>query len=221
MPSTFISAGSISTPRGPGEDSYPHKVRKRRLEKDYPKIARRAKVEGAEIHWGDETGLRTNDVRGRSYSPKGKTPEIRVSRKQEGFSLISSVTNQGRLRWMVYEGALTAKILLRFFRRLIRTADRNLFLILDNLRVHHAKVVRAGLEKYPKRLEVFYLPSYSPELNPDERLNADLKQAVISEAPARTKSQLKQATSRHLRRIAKSPQRVRSYFQHQPVRYAA
>jgi transposase len=191
------------------------------LGKDYPAIAVRAKTEGAEIHWGDETGLRSDDVRGRCYAPKGQTPVVEVCRNRESLSLISAVTNQGKVRWMVFGGALNAKILIGFFKRLIRDAQRKVFLILDNLRVHHARVVREWLEAHRESLEVFYLPSYSPELNPDECLNADLKQAVTSKAPARTKGQLKQVTLSHLRKLSKSPLRIQKYFQHAPVRYAA
>lgn len=211
------------TPQKPIRKAYeqrPAEV-KRWLEEEYPKITERAKAEGAEIHWGDETGLRSDDVRGRSYAPKGQTPVVKVCSNRESLSLISAVTNRGKVRWMVFGGALNAKILIRFLRRLVQAAQRKVFLILDNLRVHHAKVVREWLAKHVEQIEVFYLPSYSPELNPDECLNADLKQAVSSKAPARSKGQLKKATIAHLRKLSKSPERVKSYFQHQPVRYAA
>jgi transposase len=89
-------------------------------------------------------------------------------------------------------------------------------LILDNLRVHHAKLVKAWLAKHEDEIEVFYLPSYSPELNPDEMLNADLKQAVTTKAPARTKGQLLKTTTSHMRKLQKSPERVKSYFEHAP-----
>lgn len=210
------------TPQKPIRKAYeqrPAEV-KRWLEEDYPAITQRAKAEGAEIHWGDETGLRSDDVRGRSYSPKGRTPVVQVCSNRESLALISSVTNQGKVRWMVFDGALNAKILIRFLKRLIEAAQRKVFLILDNLRVHHAKVVREWLATQVERIEVFYLPSYSPELNPDECLNADLKQAVTTKAPARSRGQLKKATVAHLRKLSKSPQRVKNYFQHQPVRYA-
>lgn len=211
------------TPQKPIRKAYeqrPAEV-KRWLEEDYPAITERAKTEGAEIHWGDETGLRSDDVRGRSYAPQGQTPVVKVCRNRESLSLISTVTNRGKVRWMVFGGALNAKILIRFFKRLIKAAQRKVFLILDNLRVHHATVVRQWLAKQVEHLEVFYLPSYSPELNPDECLNADLKQAVTSKAPARSKGQLKKATVAHLRKLSKSPERIKSYFRHQPVRYAA
>jgi transposase len=191
------------------------------LDNSYPVIAGRAKVEGAEIHWGDETGLRSDDVRGRSFAPKGKTPVVRVNSKRENVGLISTVTNQGKVRWMVLNGALDSARLIAFLKRLVKDAKRKVFLILDNLRVHHAKLVKAWLAKYQDEIEVFYLPSYSPELNPDEMLNADLKQAVTTKAPARTKGQLLKVTTSHMRKLQKSPERVKSYFEHAPVKYAA
>ncbi|MCQ8780496.1 transposase, partial [Escherichia coli] len=78
-------------------------------------IAERAKAEGAEIHWGDETGLRSDDVRGRSYAPRGQTPVIRVNARREGLSIISTVTNQGKVRWKVFDGALNTDLLIDFF----------------------------------------------------------------------------------------------------------
>jgi transposase len=211
------------TPQKPLKKAYeqsPAAV-KRWLEQDFPAIAARAKAEGAEIHWGDESGLRSDDVRGRSYAPKGQTPVVRINHKRHGLSVISTVTNKGQMRWKIFAGALNADILLDFMRRLIKGQPRKLFLILDNLRVHHAKPVKAWLAEHKDAIEVFYLPSYSPELNPDEMAHADLKQAVTKRAPARTKLQLVKATARHLRSVQKQPARIQSYFQHDPVCYAA
>jgi transposase len=211
------------TPQKPIRRAYeqsPAAVRKW-LEHDYPVIAARAKFEGAEIHWGDETGLRSDDVRGRSFAPKGKTPVVRVNSKREGLSVISSVTNKGLMRWKMFAGAINAAILIDFMGRLIQGAPRKIFLILDNLKVHHCKPVQKWLIAHDAQIEMFYLPSYSPELNPDEMANADIKRAVTTKAPARTKLQLVKATTRHLRSIQKRPERVRGYFQHEPIRYAA
>src|ERR687885_623040 len=191
------------------------------LRQDYPAIVARAKRAQGVIFWGDETGLRSDDVRGRSYAPRGHTPTIRVCRKRVSLSLISAVTNRGEVRWMVLDGAITAPKLIGFLHRLIRDTCRKVFLILDNLPAHRAKLVRAWLAAHGAKIEVFYLPSYSPELNPDECLNADLKRAVGSQAPARSKVDLKRAVMRHMRRVSNLPARVRSYFQHTPVRYAA
>jgi transposase len=125
------------------------------LDNSYPVIAGRAKVEGAEIHWGDETGLRSDDVRGRSFAPKGKTPVVRVNSKRENVGLISTVTNQGKVRWMVLNGALDSAQLIAFLKRLVKDAKRKVFLILDNLRVHHAKLVKAWLANIRTKLKYF------------------------------------------------------------------
>lgn len=211
------------TPQKPMKKAYeqsPAAVQKW-LDKEYPVIAACAKTEGAEIHWGDETGLRGDDVRGRSYAPQGQTPVIRVNNKRHGLSVISTVTNKGKMRWKAFDGALNSDILIDFLRRLIKDAGRKIYLILDNLRVHHSKPVKAWLVEHSHEIEVFYLPSYSPELNPNEMANADLKQAVTTLAPARTKLQLIKATGKHLRSVQRQPERIKSYFQHAPVRYAA
>ena len=146
---------------------------------------------------------------------------VRVCHRRARLSLISAVSNRGALRWMVLDGAVNAPALIRFLERLIREVGRKVFLILDRLRVHRAARVCDWLAEHRARIEVFYLPAYSPELNPDEGLNADLKQVVTRTAPARSKQQLKRATISHLRRLPRSPARVRSYFRHKPVRYAA
>ena len=194
---------------------------KKWLDVEYPVIAACARVEAAEIHWGDETGLRSDDVRGRSYAPRGQTPVIRVNNKRHGLSVISTVTNKGRMRWKTFDGALDSGVLIDFLRRLVKDAGRKVYLILDNLRVHHSKPVKTWLAEHEHETEAFYLPSYSPELNPNEMANADLKQAVTKLAPARTKLQLVKAASKHLRSVQQQPERIKSYFQHAPVQYAA
>jgi transposase len=194
---------------------------RRWLRQDYPAIVARTRQARGVIFWGDETGLRSDDVRGRSYAPRGRTPLVRVCHRRAGLSLISAVTNRGELRWMVVEGAVKAPTLIRFLRRLVREARRKVFLILDRLKVHRARLTQAWLAEHRSEIEVHYLPAYSPELNPDEGVNADLKQAVPRKAPARSRQQLKRAAISHMRSLAKRPKRIRAIFQHQQFRYAA
>ena len=130
---------------------------KKWLDEQYPQIETRAKIEGAEVHWGDETGLRSDDVRGRSYAPLGQTPVVCVNNKRHGLSVISTVTNRGTMRWKIFDGALNASILIDFMKRLAKDADRKVYLILDNLRVHHSKPVKEWLAKHQDDIEVFYL----------------------------------------------------------------
>jgi transposase len=192
------------------------------LDEEYPAIEARARKEGAEIHWGDETALVNTDVRGRGYAPAGKTPvAFAVGGTRQKLSMIATVTNQGKTRWMIIDEAFNAEKLIEFLEALIRDADRKVFLILDNLRVHHSKPVKAWLADHLDKMEIFYLPSYSPELNPEERLNSDLKQALGKRLPQRTKAKLKAAAQDHMAVLESSPERVRSYFQDPRVKYAA
>jgi transposase len=194
---------------------------RRWLRRDYPAIVARAKRDRGVIFWGDETGLRSDDVRGRGYAPRGRTPVVRVCHRRAGLSLVSAVTNRGELRWMILEGAVNAPVLIRFLRRLIREARRKVFLILDRLKVHRARSTQDWLAEHRAEIEAFYLPSYSPELNPDEGVNADLKQAVPRKAPARSKQQLKRAAISHMHSLSKRPKRIRAIFRHRQFRYAA
>ena len=212
------------TPQKPIKKAYEQRPEavKAWLDNEYPAIEQRAKAEEAEIHWGDETAVVNTDVRGRSYAPMGKTPvTFAVGGTRQKLSMIATVTNQGKTRWMIIDEAFNADRLIEFLGALIKDADRKVFLILDNLRVHHSKLVKAWVEERKDKIELFYLPSYSPELNPEERLNADLKHALYTKVPVRTKAKLKAATTEHMQTLEKSPERVKKYFQDVRVKYAA
>jgi len=210
----------------------PQKAARRAYERDdaavrawlthqYPALVQRAKREGAEISWGDETGIRSDEGRHRGFAPKGKTPLIRIAARRRSLSLIAAVTNQGKVRFMIYKGALSPRLLIVFMRRLIKDAKRKVFLILDNLRVHKAAEVCDWLDAHRDAIEVFFLPPYSPELNPTEYFNGDLKGTVQRAIPARNELELKRNLLGHSRSIQKSPARVRNYFEHDAIRYAA
>ena len=148
------------------------------LQREYPKIVARAKREKAEICWGDETGVRSDESRHRGYAPRGQTPIIKIQARRKSLSLIAAVTNQGKVRFMIYAGGITPQRLILFMRRLTKDAKRKVFLILDNLNVHKSRMVKDWLVANAKRIEVFYLQPYSPELNPSEYFNGDLKGAI-------------------------------------------
>lgn len=192
------------------------------LNEQYPAIEHRAKAEGGEIHWGDETALVNTDVRGRCYAPAGKTPvTYTMGGTRQKLSMIAPVTNQGKTRWMIIDEAFNSDTLIEFLEALIKDAGKKVFLILDNLRVHHSKPVKAWAAERQDKIELFYLPSYSPELHPEERLNADLKHAIGTKVPVRTKAKLKLAATEHMTKLQQSPERVRSFFQDPRVKYAA
>jgi transposase len=193
-----------------------------RIQGEYPGIEQRARAEGGEIHWGDETALVNTDVRDRSYAPAGKTPvTLAVGGTRQKLSMIATVTNQGKTRWMIIDEAFDAQKLIEFLQALIKDAGKKVFLILDNLRVHHSKLVKVWVDEREDKIELFYLPSYSPELNPEERLNADLKQEMGKRVPVRTKAKLRDAANENMMKLEQNPERVMSYFQDSRVRYAA
>jgi transposase len=211
------------TPQKPIKKAYEQspKAVQEWLDHTYPEIKKLAKKDDAEIYWGDETGVRNDCQHSRGYAPRGKTPVVEINAKRFSLNMISAINNQGLLRFMMYETTMTARVLIKFMRRLIKDAKRTVFLILDNLRVNHAKLVKAWLERHEDEIEVFYLPSYSPELNPDEYLNCDLKTGMRSSSPARNQKDLKAKVLRHLRMLQKKPSRVEKYFKHPPIQYAA
>jgi len=211
------------TPQKPTKRAYEQssKAVQRWLTEDYPEIKKQAKREKAEIYWGDECGVRNDSQHERGYAPKGNTPIVRLNANRSSTNMISAITNQGKVRFKVFDGTMNATILIEFCQRLIKSSKRKVFLILDNLRVHHANIFKAWLEENEDEIEVFYLPAYSPELNPDEYLNCDLKAGVHSGKPARSKDQLKSKVRSHMRMLQKKPKRVAKYFEHHKIRYAA
>lgn len=212
------------TPQRPLKRAYEQnpELVKKWMDHDYPAIAARAKSEGAEIHWGDETGVSSVEHYPRGYAPKGKTPVLVLSQaKRERVNLISSVSNQGKLRFMLYQETFTAKVMIRFLERLVRDSKKKVFLVLDNLRVHHSRKVKEWLTGKEDQIELLFLPSYSPELNPDEYLNCDLKSTISRGKPVREKGQMKTKVLSILRSLQKQPERLRSYFQAEKIQYAA
>ena len=211
------------TPQKPQKRAYEQSAPavQRWLKQDYPQIKMQAKQENAEIYWGDETGLRNDSQHERGYALKGQTPVIRLNVNRVWLNMISAINNQGKVRFRFFEGSMNADILIDFFMRLLRYAKRKIYMILDNLPVHHCKPVKQWLAEHKHMIEVFYLPSYSPELNPDEYLNCDLKAGVHSGKPARDKSQLKNKAKQHMKMLQAKPARVKKYFEHEKIRYAA
>jgi transposase len=191
------------TPQKPVKRAYEQNSEavKKWLETDYPLIASRAKEEKAEIHWGDETGIQTGA-------------------KKSHVSMISAITNQGKVRFMMYRDAMNSELLIKFMTRLTKDAGRKVFLILDNLRVHHSKYAKKWLEEHKEQIEVFYLSSYSPELNLDEYLTGNLKNKVHSGTPIRNREDLEKKTRSFMRTLVKRPAHVRSCFSHPKVAYA-
>ena len=135
--------------------------------------------------------------------------------------MISTVTNQGQVRFMIYSGSMNADRLIEFMSKLIENKENKIFLILDNLRVHHSKIVKKWVEDNKEKIELFYLPSYSPEKNPDEYLNCDLKYGMSEKPAPKNQEQLKKNVENHMNMLAQNSDRVSKYFRHQDIKYAA
>jgi transposase len=211
------------TPQKPKKKAYeqnPKKVQEW-LNEEYPTIKEKAKKENAEIHWGDETGVKNNCQHGRSYSLKGRTPVKKHMSKRFSINMISSVTNQGKVAFMIYKENMNADMFIKFLQQLIKDRERKIYLILDNLRVHHSKIVKAWVEENKKHIELHFLPAYSPEKNPDEYLNCDLKQGLSMKPAPKNQETLRNNLQEHMDMLEGNHSRVRKYFKHQDIKYAA
>lgn len=197
----------------------PEHVR-RWVEEEYPAIARRAERRGAEIYWVDETGVTNHANSQRGYARPGETPELRQEGATRKVNMISGVTNRGSVRFMCYTSSMTQAKFILFLARLADSADGPVVVITDNLSVHHGKKVASWLAETERDIELEFIPGYSPELNPDEYLNRDLKKNVNSRKMPRTLSELKSNIMSFMKSIQNKADRVRSYFNSRHVAFA-
>jgi transposase len=196
------------------------------LEVVYPELQRKAKTEGALILWGDESGIRMHDLIPQAgYAPRGQRAVARIAGRRAGANMISAIANGGQMSFRVFDGRFTADVFIDFLHRLLKThADRKIYLIVDNHSTHHAKKVKTWLARDGRadKLELVFLPAYSPELNPDENLNQDLKRHLRAAADRPTdRASLMSAIRGFLRSVQRRPARVASYFHGEYVTYAA
>jgi transposase len=192
------------------------------LRTEYPKIVKKAKRMNAEIHWEDETGLRSDHQSGTTYGRKGKTPVVSGTGKRFSINMLSTITNKGFLRFMTYTKKFTAPVFINFLGRLIKDTTTMPFVIMDRHPVHYrAKKVKQWLKEHEKEIQVFFMPGYSPQLNPVELLNQDLKANALGSKRPATLQELKKNIRSHLRRKQRRPSEARAYFNGASVRYAA
>jgi transposase len=191
------------------------------LKEEYPQIHARAKRIGAEIFFGDEAGVRSDFHSGRTWAPKGQTPVVKVTGARFGFNMISAVSPKGQLRFMVVEGKVASVQFCQFLRRLVHNAPRPIFLILDGHPVHRSAKVKQLVESLEGRLQLFYLPPYSPELNPDEWVWNDLKNNGVGRMAITGPDDLKRKVVDYLKQMQRFPALIRSFFQAPTTMYAA
>lgn len=191
------------------------------LETDYPEICRTAKREKAEIHWGDEMGVRSDYQAGRSYGRAGQTPVVLGTGKRFRCNLISTLTNRGKVCFKVFTQRFDTKVMLDFLRRLVCQSTQKVFLIVDGHPVHKSRAVKDWVERHADRIRLFFLPSYSPELNPDELLNHDVKANAVGRQRPTNQAEMIDNIRSYLRSTQRQPRVVQNFFREKHVAYAA
>jgi transposase len=181
-------------------------------EQQYPAIAAAAAAEGATVYFADEAGIRSDHHAGTTWAPVGQTPVVTATGARFSVNMISAVTPKGTLRFAVFEGATTAKSFIEFCKRLLHDAPGPVYLIVDGHPCHRSKAVSAYVASTGGRLKLFFLPGYSPELNPDEWVWKNVKNDRIARSGVTSKADLKARAVGALRRLQKLPGLVRAFF---------
>jgi transposase len=186
----------------------------------FPQIKKRAKKLGATIYFEDEAGIRSDFHAGTTWAPKGQTPVIKVTGARFSTNMIAAISTRGHLRFMVNQGTVTADVLCDFLKKLMHNAQQPIFLIWDGHPTHKSIKIRECIESFEGKLEVYFLPSYSPELNPTEQVWRSVKNHGVGRKSVFGPDQLKSAVNSCLRRLQKIPKIVLSFFKHPDCNYA-
>ena len=211
------------TPQKPIKKAFEQKPEqvKKWLEQEYPSIQARAKVEKAIIYFGDETGCRSDHQAGKSYAPKGETPIIKATGKRYTVNMISAISNKGHLQFMLMEKGFNSEVFKTFLQQMIKYSKKKIFFITDNHPAHKTIKLNEWLKENKNKIEVLFIPPYSPELNPQEYVNQDLKTNIIGKKRAINKEQLKDNINNFMNKRKKDKPQVKKYFQHKHAKYAA
>jgi len=191
------------------------------LSKDYTRIKKKAKKEQAEIFWVDETGMRSDHQAGRSYSPKGLTPVVIKTGKRFKINMISAINNKVKLNFMIFHKGFNTKVFIKFMNRLIARAPSKILFIVDDHPSHKTIAVKEWIEKHKTQIELFCLPSCSPEFNPDEYLNQDIKTNVLGKKKHINKEQLYKNVTSFIKKEQHNSEQIAACFGAKLVLYAA
>jgi transposase len=191
------------------------------LETEFPAIKKRASKEEAIIYFGDETGMRSDHQAGRSYAPAGKTPVIKRTGQRFSVNMISAISNQGHLQFMLIDGSFNSEVFQRFLQQMIKYSRQKIFFVTDGHPAHKTKKLNEWLADNQERIEVFFLPPYSPELNPQEYVNQDVKTNVIGKKRPINKEQMRNNVEEFMTNRKNDRKQVQKYFHVSHVRYAA
>jgi transposase len=198
----------------------PERVRRWRDE-EFPAIRRAAKEAGASIFFGDEAGVRSDYHAGTTWRVKGKTPVVARTGQRKSVNMLSAVSARGELRFMLVQGRVNGAVFAEFLRRLMHNAAQPVFLVLDGHSIHHSRTVRDFVASQKGRLRLFFLPPYSPELNPDEQVWNYVKHHGVGKATVRVATDLRRFVLARLRSLQRLPWTVRMFFLTPHTQYAA
>jgi transposase len=211
------------TPQKPISKAFeqkPAKVKKW-LEEEFPSIKKKAKKENAVIYFGDETGMRSDHQAGRSYAPSGQTPIIKRTGQRFSLNMISAISNRGHLQFMIIDGRFNSEVFEMFLKQMIKFSRQKIFFVTDGHPAHKTKKLNEWLAENKERIEVFFLPPYSPELNPQEYVNQDVKTNIIGKRRPINKSQMRSNVEDFMTKRKNDKTQVQKYFHQKHVRYAA
>ena len=211
------------TPQKPISKAFEQKPEKVKawLNEEYPSIKKRALKEKAVIYFGDETGMRSDHQAGRSYAPSGKTPVIKKTGQRFSLNMISAISNKGHLQFMLLDGRFNGDVFISFLKRMIKYSKEKIYFITDGHPAHKTKKLNEWLEENKNRIEIFFLPPYSPELNPQEYVNQDVKTNIIGKRRPINKAQMRTNVEDFMHRRKNDRKQVQKYFHVSHVRYAA
>jgi transposase len=185
----------------------------------FPGLRARAKRVGAKIFFLDEAGVRSDQVLGRTWGLRGKTPEVATSGRRQSVSAISAVNTRGAFWYEIYTERLNASRFLELLKHFMRGRKGPVLLVLDGHPAHIAKAVALYVQSLKGRLELHFLPGYAPELNPDEFVWNHLKGQGVSKKPLRRDESLRSRVQTDLAAIKSRPALVRSFFHAPSVAY--
>ena len=191
------------------------------LEKEYPIIKKKAKRENAVIYFEDEVGMRSDHQACKSYAPKGETPVIKKTGQRFSLNMVAAISNKGHVEFMILDGTFNGGIFIEFLSQLVKYKQQKIFLVVDGHSAHKTKLVNAWLEENKDRIELFFLPPYSPELNPQELVNQDLKTNVIGKKRPINKGKMRNDIEEFMTKRKNNKKQVLKYFHEKHVKYAA
>lgn len=211
------------TPQKPISKAFEQKPEKVKewLEKEYPAIKKRAVKENAVIYFGDETGMRSDHQAGRSYAPAGETPVIKKTGQRFSLNMISAISNKGHLQFMIIDGRFNSEVFETFLKQMIKYSRQKVYFVTDGHPAHKTKKLNEWLSANKNKIEVFFLPPYSPELNPQEYVNQDVKTNVIGKKRPINKAQMRSNVEGFMNNRKNDKKQVQKYFHVSHVRYAA